>query len=109
VSGVIVALRRVALSGVAVHIGLFGLAGGLLRFQRRTAEADVDIAQLAVQYCVAHEDIATTIAGSANPENVRKWAKWAETPMDEELIEDVLAIIEPVKNIGHVEGLLKNN
>ena len=69
----------------------------------------VDIAQLAVQYCVAHEDIATTIAGSANPENVRKWAKWAETPMDEELLEEVLAIIEPVKNIGHVEGLLKNN
>ena len=69
----------------------------------------VDIAQLAVQYCVAHEDITTTVAGSANPQNVRNWAKWADTPMDEELLGEVLAIIEPVKNIGHTEGLPENN
>ena len=56
----------------------------------------MDIAQLAVQYCVAHEDIATTVAGSATPQNVRNWAKWAGTPMDEELLSVVLAIIEPI-------------
>ena len=69
----------------------------------------VDIAQLAVQFCVASEDITTTIAGSANPDNVRNWAKWAETPMDEQLLTEVLAILEPVKDIGHVEGLPGNN
>jgi aryl-alcohol dehydrogenase-like predicted oxidoreductase len=69
----------------------------------------VDIAQLAVQYCVAHEDISTTVAGSANPQNVRNWAKWAETPIDEELLGEVLAIIEPIKDIGHIEGLPENN
>ena len=69
----------------------------------------VDIAQLAVQFCVAHLDIATTVAGSANPEKVRNWAKWAESPMDEEVLAEGLAILEPIKNIGHAVGLPKNN
>ena len=73
------------------------------------AAQDVDIAQLAVQYCVAHPDISTTIAGSANPENVRNWAKWAETPMDKQLLTEVLAILDPIKDIGHLEGLPDNN
>jgi len=73
------------------------------------ASRGVDIAQLAVQFCVANEEISTTIAGSANPDNVRNWAKWAAATMDEELIAEVLAIIEPIKNIGHIEGLPENN
>ena len=36
--------------------------------------AGVDIAQLALQFSIANEDMATCIVGSANPENVRKWA-----------------------------------
>ena len=69
----------------------------------------VDIAQLAVQFCVANEDITTTIAGSANPDNVRNWAKWAGTPMNEQLLVEVLEILGPIKDIGHVEGLPENN
>jgi len=69
----------------------------------------VDIAQLAVQFCVANEDITTTIAGSANPDNVRNWAKWAGTPMNEQLLAEVLEILGPIKDIGHVEGLPENN
>ena len=72
-------------------------------------ERGVDIAQLAVQFCVAHPEITTTVAGSANPDNVRNWAKWAETPMDEELLRDVLTLLEPIKDIGHIEGLPENN
>lgn len=69
----------------------------------------VDIAQLALQYSIANEDMTTTVAGSANPANIRKWAEWAEQPMDEELVRKVLDIFAPVKNIGHVEGLPENN
>lgn len=69
----------------------------------------VDIAQLAVQYCVANTDITTTIAGSANPDNVQNWAKWAEIPIDQELLQGVLSILDPVKDIGHIEGLTENN
>ena len=69
----------------------------------------VDIAQLAVQFCVANTDITTTIAGSANPDNVQNWAKWAEIPIDQELLQGVLSILDPVKDIGHIEGLTENN
>lgn len=69
----------------------------------------VDIAQLAVQFSCEHPDIATTIAGSANPANIRKWADWLSQPIDRVLLDDVLKIFAPVKNIGHKEGLPENN
>ena len=67
------------------------------------------IAKLAIQFSIANPDIATTIAGSANPLNVRAWAEWAAEPIDETLLRDVQEIFEPVKNIGHIEGLPENN
>lgn len=73
------------------------------------AERGVDIAQLALQFSIAHPSITTTVAGSANPDNIRKWAEWAATPIDESLLREVQAIFEPVKNIGHKEGLPENN
>src|SRR5580698_9615758 len=69
----------------------------------------VDIAKLALQFCLANPDIATTVSGSANPNNIRNWAKWAAEPLDEELLREVLAIFAPVKNLGHKEGLPENN
>ena len=68
-----------------------------------------DIAKLALQFSCAHPDIATTVAGSANPDNIRNWARWLAEPLDESLLKDVLAIFEPVKNLGHLEGLTENN
>lgn len=69
----------------------------------------VDIAKLALQFSIAHPDIATTIAGSANPANIRQWAKWGAEPLDESLLREVQTIFAPVKNRGHVEGLAENN
>lgn len=69
----------------------------------------VDIAKLALQFCLANPDITTTVSGSANPNNIRNWAKWAAEPLDEELLAEVLAIFAPVKNLGHREGLPENN
>jgi L-galactose dehydrogenase len=73
------------------------------------AARGVDIAKLAVQFCLDNPAIATTVAGSANPENVRNWAKWASEPLDRTLLAEVLAILAPVHNIGHAEGLPENN
>ena len=67
------------------------------------------IAKLALQFALANPAIATTIAGSANPANVRAWAAWADEPLDDELLRDVRAIFAPVHNVGHVEGLPENN
>jgi L-galactose dehydrogenase len=69
----------------------------------------MDIAQLALQFSCEHPGLATTIAGSANPTNIRKWADWLEQPIDRSLLADVMAIFEPVKNLGHLEGLPENN
>jgi len=68
-----------------------------------------DIAKLALQFSLANPDIATTVAGSANPHNIRNWAKWASEPIDHELLAEVQAIFAPVKNLGHTEGLPENN
>jgi L-galactose dehydrogenase len=73
------------------------------------ASKKVDIAKLALQFSIAHLDITTTIAGSANPNNIRQWAKWAAEPLDETLLWEVQDIFAPVKNLGHVEGLPENN
>lgn len=73
------------------------------------AAKGVDIAQLALQFSIANPDITTTVAGSANPDNIRNWAKWAAMPIDIPLLDEVLEIFRPVKNIGHREGLPENN
>jgi L-galactose dehydrogenase len=80
---------------------------------RRAAEfcaaKGIDIAKLALQFSCAHPDIATTVAGSANPQNIQNWAKWVAEPLDQQLLQEVLAIFAPVKNLGHREGLPENN
>jgi aryl-alcohol dehydrogenase-like predicted oxidoreductase len=73
------------------------------------ASRGVDIAKLALQFSIANPSITTTVAGSANPENIRQWAQWAAEPLDRQLLAEVLEIFRPVKNLGHVEGLAKNN
>lgn len=73
------------------------------------ADQGIDIAQLALQYSCANPDITSTVAGSANPNNIAKWAKWLEQPIDQGLLDQVLALFAPVKNLGHNEGLAENN
>ena len=69
----------------------------------------VDIAKLALQFSLANPDITTTVSGSANPANIRNWAKWAAEPLDRQLLAEIQAIFASVKNLGHKEGLLENN
>ena len=69
----------------------------------------VDIAQLALQYAAANPDLATCVVGLATPEEVRRAAAWAESPIDEGLRDEVLAILEPIHNWFYIEGLPENN
>lgn len=79
------------------------------RAAEHCAQRGVDLAKLALQFSLANPEITTTIAGSANPENIRKWVQWAAEPLDAQLLAEVQAIFQPVKNIGHSEGLADNN
>jgi aryl-alcohol dehydrogenase-like predicted oxidoreductase len=69
----------------------------------------VDIAQLAVQFSIAHSGLATCIVGSANPANVKKWVDWAARPIDQQLLAEVQAILRPIHNWFYVEGRPENN
>lgn len=73
------------------------------------AKRGSDIARLALQFSCSNPDITTTVTGSANPENIRQWARWIEEPIDRQLLAEVQEIFRPVKNIGHKEGLPQNN
>ncbi|WP_435016938.1 aldo/keto reductase [Tundrisphaera sp. TA3] len=79
------------------------------RAAKHCAANGVDIAQLALQYSIANEDLATCIVGSANPANVRKWAEWAEMPIDQSLLVEVLRILEPIHDWRYIEGRPENN
>jgi aryl-alcohol dehydrogenase-like predicted oxidoreductase len=69
----------------------------------------VDIARLALQFSIRNEDLSTCIVGSANPENVKRWAQWAAEPIDEQLLQEVLAILKPIHDWFYVEGRPENN
>lgn len=69
----------------------------------------VDIAQLAVQFSIAHPQLTTCIVGSANPENVKKWVEWAALPIDQQLLREVQAILAPIHNWCYIEGRAENN
>jgi len=68
-----------------------------------------DIARLALQFSIRHPDMATCITGSASPERIAEWAKWADEPIDERLLKEVLEILQPIHNWFYIEGRPENN
>ena len=68
-----------------------------------------DIAQLAISFAAAEKHIATTIVGTANPENFRRNVAWAQTPVDAELLAGVQKILEPIRDHSWPSGLPENN
>ena len=79
------------------------------RAAAHATRAGSDIARLAVQYAVAPESLTTCVTGSANPERVADWCRWAEERIDEGLLAEVLDILEPIHNWFYLEGLPENN
>jgi len=67
-----------------------------------------DLVKLAVQFCVAHPGIATTLVGSANPDNIRKNIAWADEPIDFALMAKVLELLQPIHNHNFTRGRPEN-
>jgi aryl-alcohol dehydrogenase-like predicted oxidoreductase len=53
------------------------------------------IEQLAIKYSVSNPRIATTLFSTTRPEAILQNIKWANEPLDEELLKDVQKILEP--------------
>jgi aryl-alcohol dehydrogenase-like predicted oxidoreductase len=68
-----------------------------------------DLARLALQFAVANPDIATTLAGTARPENLKNNVAWIESPPDPALLEAVRKILEPARDLTWPSGLPENN
>lgn len=68
------------------------------------AKKGTDIAKLAMQYATANERIPTTLVSTANPDNIRKNIQWTDEHMDIELLQEVLAILEPIHNRSWISG-----
>ena len=73
------------------------------------AAAGSDIAKLALQFSIANPDFTTCVTGSANPNRVGQWVDWAEEPIDNQLLSEVQAILQPIHNWFYVEGRPENN
>ncbi|WP_375436057.1 aldo/keto reductase [uncultured Hymenobacter sp.] len=56
------------------------------------------IEKLAIQFAVNDPQIATTLVSTARPENVLQNIRWAEEPLDEDLLRQVQQILKPVQN-----------
>ncbi len=72
--------------------------------QHCTAQG-VDIVKLAVQFSCAHPGIATTLVGSANPQNIRDNIAYVNEAIDENLLAEVLEILQPIHNHNFTRGL----
>ena len=64
-----------------------------------------DIVKLAVQFCAANPDIATTLVGTARPQNIRNNIAYVNEPMDEQLLAELLEILAPIHNHNFTRGL----
>lgn len=76
---------------------------------QRCRDRGTDIAQLALQFAVSNPDIATTLVGTARPENLKKNIEWVESPPDPDLLQEVQAMLEPVRNRTWPSGRPENN
>jgi L-galactose dehydrogenase len=67
-----------------------------------------DIVKLAVQFATSHPAIATTLVGSANPENIRKNVAYLDEPVDAALMARVLELLQPIHNHNFTRGRPEN-
>jgi L-galactose dehydrogenase len=73
------------------------------------AKRGSDIAKLALQFSIANADMATCVTGSASPQRIAEWSRWAEEPIDEQLLAEVQQILKPIHNWFYIEGKPENN
>ena len=67
------------------------------------------IEKLAVQYAVAAPEVATTLVGTARPENIAKSAAWISEPIDDRLLSEVKEILAPIRDDTWPSGRPENN
>ncbi len=68
-----------------------------------------NLSKLALQFSVSHPGIATTIVGTANPQNIACNVQWLEETMDTQMVSRVQELLNPIRNKSWISGLAENN
>ncbi|MDI1249748.1 MAG: aldo/keto reductase [Lacunisphaera sp.] len=84
------------------------IKAGCRRAVEYCASVGADITSLALQFAVHHPGIATTLVGTASPDNIRKNVAAIEAPIDFELMAKVLAVLQPIHNHNFTRGRPEN-
>lgn len=79
------------------------------RVQQICVTHGVDISFLANQFSIQRSGTATTLIGTVNPKHMDSAIAAAETPIDEELLAEVLAATSAVSRHDWINGLPENN
>jgi L-galactose dehydrogenase len=87
------------------HPASLAIQDGCRKAVRHCQSKGEDIVKLAVQFCLANPDLATTLVGTANPANIRDNIAYASEPLNEELLAEVLEILAPIRNLTFTRGL----
>ncbi len=74
----------------------------------RCQERGSSLAKLALQFSVMTSPCVTTVVGSASPANVKRDVEWIGEPIDADLLAEVEAILESVRDIGWINGRPEN-
>jgi L-galactose dehydrogenase len=71
-------------------------------------ERGSSLAKVALQFSVTTSPCVTTVVGSASPANVQRDVEWIDEPINADLLAEVEAILEPVRDIGWINGRPEN-
>lgn len=69
----------------------------------------VDVADLALQFALAHPDVSLTLVGMTKARHVEQNVALVGQPPDPVLLDEVLALIKPVANVVWKEGRPEND
>ena len=69
----------------------------------------VNIAKLALQFSASQPDIATTLVGIANPQQITANAQWLSETIDQELLAEVQNILAPIRDMTWPSGRQHSN
>ena len=90
------------------HPGPPALVAAARRAVEYCQSVGADIVKLAIQFSIANPGIATTLVGSADPENIRRNIAYADEPLDQALLGRVLELLQPVHNHNFTRGRPEN-
>jgi L-galactose dehydrogenase len=85
------------------------IQSGCRRAVEYCLERGWNIVELAIQFTVANPDIATTLVGTANPQNILDNVRYAQTPLDPQRLQAIMKVLEPIHNFNFTRGRPENH